>query len=140
MGVLTDFVIADPDEAERVCESAPSEPEFEWFEAKGVLEPQVASLRAAALGQPFESQLPESLRNMLYIAGEDGPGLYEVPPDLVDKLASLDADGLAAIVERWTNTPDGFDREGARYVVSGLASLCRRAREKGKSVLLSIAL
>ena len=103
MGIMTDFVIADPSDAERVGESSPSEPDFEWFETKGVLEHQVAALRTAALGIPFDpkARLPESLVKALYLASEEGPAIYQVPPDLVERLAALDEDGLTAVAEGW---------------------------------------
>lgn len=142
MGIMTDFVIADPADAERVCESGPSEPEFEWFEAKGIDGHQVAVLLAAASGRPFDptAPLPRSLLFSLAMGGEDGPAVYQVPPELVERLASLDPAGLAVVADRWAADPSGVGRDGAAYMVPGLAALCRRAREQGKAVLLSVAL
>ena len=141
MGILTNFVIADPSEAKQVCASSPSEPMFQWFETKGVTEPEVAALWAATFGQPFDpaAPWPDTLRNTLAIRGEDGPGVCQVPPDLVERLAEMDEAGLVTVAERWA--AGGLIRpDGARHVVQGLADLCRRARSQGKAVLLSVCL
>jgi hypothetical protein len=142
MGIMTDFAIADPADAERVCESSPSEPGFEWFQTKGIDNVQVAVLEAAAAGRPFDpkARLTQSLLDPLALAGMDGPAVFQVPPELVERLATLDAAGRAAVADRWAADPNGIGREGAGYVVEGLAPFCRRAREQGKAVLLAVAL
>jgi hypothetical protein len=142
MGIMSDFVIADESEAEAVCASSPSESDFEWFETKGVDNFQLAVLLAAAFDRPFDAtaRLPNSMSDALAIASEEGPAVYQVLPELVERLASLDEAGALAAADRWAAATNEIRRDGARSVLPGLAAFCRRAREKGKGVLLSVAL
>ncbi|QEL19251.1 hypothetical protein [Limnoglobus roseus] len=138
MSVLTDFVISNAADAERVCRSNPTDRRFKWFQAKWLDNHQVAVLHPAAAGRSFDPTvpLPDALLSCLAIGGEDGPVVYRVPPDLVERLASLDAAELTAVADRWAADPCGISREGAEYAVSGLAALCGRAHGQGKAVLL----
>lgn len=142
MSVMTDFVIADPPDAQRVCDSNPSEPVFEWLETRGVDTHQVGVLLAAAFDRPFDpsAPLPRGLLRSLAFGGEDGPAVYGVSPELVERLASLDLLGTRGVVERWAGSQDQIGADAAAALVPMLSDFCRRARAQGKGVLLSVAL
>jgi hypothetical protein len=141
VGIRTDFVVADPADADRVCAPRPTAGRFRWFRTKGVTEDRVAALRAAAFGQPFDptAPWPGTLLRPLALRGAEGPAVFQVPADLAARLAELDEAGLEAVARRWA-AGGAMPPEGARAVVAGLADLCRRAARQGKAVLLSVCL
>jgi hypothetical protein len=70
----------------------------------------------------------------------------EVPPDLVQRLADLDAARLTAVADEWAKTEefspqyDNWPPEAVHQVLEGLANLCARAVGEQKGVLMWICL
>jgi hypothetical protein len=89
MGVLTDFVVADRNDSQRVCDAACPSEEFSGLDAKGIDIVKLGTLYAVMtdteFGPSFISVDP------LATGGDEGPWVVEVPPDLVQRLAKLDA-------------------------------------------------
>ena len=138
MGLLTDFVIADPAEAERVCASDPTDGRFAWFQAKGMDIPRVGHLYAALLGQPYAPSLVPF--TVLAVGDDEGPVVYALPDDLIRRLAALDPAADGEVARRWAATDPLTSEESNRRVIDGLRGLCAEAARRGKAVLLSVAL
>jgi hypothetical protein len=91
MGVLTDFVVADCADAQRVCNSDCPSQDFVGLDAKGVDTVKLGALHAVLTGGQFD---PLFMANAVCTGGEDGPWVIEVPNDMVQRLAALDAQQL----------------------------------------------
>ena len=143
MGVLTDFVVADRTDAQRVCDSDCPSRDFAGLDAKGIDPVKLGTLHAVLAGGDFD---PSSLGDMLCSGGEDGPWVSEVPPDLVRRLAALTPRQLAAAGKKWAATEefspkcDDWPAEAVQQVLSDLAALCKRAVGEGKAVLMWMCL
>jgi hypothetical protein len=141
MGVLTDFVVADLADAQKVCDSSCPYQDFDGFAAKGIntfkLDALHAILRGEA-GPPIDATVCSG--------GEDGPWVFEVPRDLVQRLAALTAQQLEVVARQWAATEefspryDNWPLEAVQEVLNELATLCNRAVTQGKSVLMWMCL
>jgi hypothetical protein len=137
MGVLTDFVVADRGDARRVCDSDCPSQDFAGLDAKGIDTVKVGTLHALLTGGAFD---PSFMGDNLCSGGEDGPWVFEVPSDLVQRLAALTPRQLAAAGRKWAATDefspkyDNWPAEAVQQVLQELAALCKRATCEGKAV------
>lgn len=137
MGVLTDFVIADLDDARRVCDSdCPSE-DFDGLDGKGIDLVMLGTLHSILSGRPYDlSELSECICER----GEDGPWVFEVPPDLVRRLSALGPPAVAEAGQAWSATEEfslaAWEASDVLEALRDLVSLCQRAIRDRKSVLV----
>jgi len=72
--------------------------------------------------------------------------VFEMPTDLVQRLAKLDTKPLSGVGEKWAATEELSPKYGNRpaeavqQVLQELANLCKRAGAEGKSVLMWVCL
>jgi hypothetical protein len=143
VGVLTDFVVTDLGNAQRVCDSDCPSQEFAGLDAKGIDTVKLGTLNALLVGGEFD---PAFMNGLLCSGGEDGPWVIEVPPDLVRRLAALTAEQLGSVGEKWAATEefspkyDNWQAEAVQQVLRELASLCTQATDEGKAVLMWMCL
>lgn len=142
MGVLTDFVVADLAEAQTVCDSSCPCQDFDGFDAKGIDTVKLGTLHAILRGEVYS----HSGDTVLCSGGEDGPWVFEVPPELMQRLAALTAQQLEVTARTWAATEefspryDDWPLEAVQEVLNELAALCKRAVTQGKSVLMWMCL
>lgn len=141
---LTDLVIADTKDARRVCDSdCPSE-EFDGMDAKGIDPVKIATLYAVLTDTEFDPTA--SMGKPLYDGGDEGPWVIEVPNDLVQRLAQLDAKGIATAAAKWAKTEefspkyDNWPPEAVHEILVEIAKLCAKATVAKKSVLMWMSL
>src|SRR4051794_18812790 len=104
MGVLTDFAVADRADAQRVCASACPSRDFAGLEAKGIDTIKLGTLHAVLTGSEFN---PSFINDSLFCSGgEGGPWVFEVPSDLVQRLARLTDRERQAGGEKWAATEE----------------------------------
>jgi hypothetical protein len=141
--VLTDFVVTHRRDARRVCDSKCPSREFNGLDAKGIDTVKLGELHAVLTGGEYD---PSFISESLCDGGEEGPWVFEVPPDLVQRLAGLTPDQLTeagtkwAAIEVFSPRYDNWPTERVRQVLGDLAALCRRAAGEGKSVLMWMCL
>jgi hypothetical protein len=144
MGVLTDFVVADREDAQRVCDSDCPSQDFAGLDAKGIDTVKLGTLYAILTGGEFDPSFMD--RASLCSGGEEGPWVFEVPADLVQRLARLNARQLLSVAAQWAATEefsarfDNWPGDAVRQVLEDLAGLCRRAAEDGKAVQMWMSL
>jgi hypothetical protein len=142
MGVLTDFVVADPGEAQRVCDSACPSQDFKGMDAKGIDPMKLGTLYAVLTGKDLDASFISG--NPLSSRGERW--VMQVPVDLVQRLAKLDAKQLQAAAACWAETEefspkyDNWPPQAVHQVLEELAQLCLRAVAERKGVLMWMSL
>jgi hypothetical protein len=145
MGVLTDFVVADPADASRVGNSACPSRDFAGMDAKGIETVKLGRLSANLAGEPYDRSFmgASALR---YETSEDGPWVFELPPTFVHPLVGLDAEELRSAAISRPET-EGFSPKYGRWsadivqtLLEELAALCRRAAAEDKAVLMWMSL
>ena len=141
---LTEFVLADRVDAQRVCDSVSPSDEFKSMDAKGV-DPVKLGMLYAILADTED--VPDFVDDEpLCDGGEEGPWVMELPKDLVQRLARLDATQIGAAATKWANTEefsseyDDWTPELVHEVLSDLAKLCAQAVGANKSVLMWMSL
>lgn len=143
MGVLTDFVVADRGDAQRVCDAGCPSRDFDGIDAKGIDAVKLGTLHAIVTGGGYD---PSFIGELLCDGGEDGPWVCEVPPDSVRRLAILTPDQLAEAGRKWAATEefspkcDNWPPERVQEVLGDLATLYKRAVNEGKPVLMWMSL
>jgi hypothetical protein len=144
MGVLTDFVVADRNDAQRVCDSDCPSQEFAGLDAKGIDAVKLGALHAILTGGELDPSFMAD--GSVCSRGEDGPWVFEVPADLVQRLARLNARQLRAVGAKWAATEEFSPRyenwpaEAVQQVLADLARLCKQAVGEGKAVLMWLCL
>ncbi len=108
---LTDFVIADRRDAQRVCDAACPSEEFNGMDAKGIDPVKLGTLLAKLTNTEYDPSAATGAP--LCDGGDEGPWVIEVPNDLVQRLAKLDANQIAAAAAKWAKTEE-FSPQGQR--------------------------
>lgn len=145
MGVLTDFVVAAPEDARRVGESPCPSREFNGLDAKGIDAVKLGSLYAILLGAPRPRGFMAG-RALLFSRSDEGPWVMLVPPDLVRRLAALGAGEIPEVASRWAAAEEfqvkyaSWSAAAVTTVLERLTELCRRATTEGRSVLMWMCL
>jgi len=142
MGVLTDIVVADRLDAQRVCNAANPSQEFSGLDAKGIDPVKLGTLYGILTGTEFDPSFVSG--EPLASGGDEGPWIIEVPSELVQRLAKLDAKELADAAAKWAKTAefslDNWSQEDVHNILTELAKLCTKATAVQKSVLMWMAL
>jgi hypothetical protein len=145
MSVLTDFVIAGREDAQRVCDSTCPSKEFSGLDAKGIDTIKLGTLYAHLTETEFDPQFIIG-DDPLATGSDEGPWVMEVPPDLVQRLAALDARELAAVAAKWAKTEefspqyDNWPPEAVHEILVEFAKLCTKAVAARQSVLMWMCL
>jgi hypothetical protein len=143
MGVLTDFVVASAADAGKVCASLCPSEEFAGLDAKGITTVNLGTLYAILTDSKFE---PTFMGEAISSRGDEGPWVWEVPTDLVQRLANLDAKQLTSAGGKWAATEEFLPKYGhvpaevVHQVLQELATMSKRAVAEGKSVLMWVCL
>jgi hypothetical protein len=142
MGVLSDLVVVPADEAERVAQAEVPSQTFGGIDIKGVDSVKFGTLHSILTGQSFEELLP--LYEPVVTVSDDGPWVFQIPPDLVTRLAALDDAGMAGVARQWAATEEfvlvGWAEGEVASVVSAISSLSKRAIESGQALFLWMSL
>lgn len=142
MGALTDFVVADRGDARHVCDSPNPSREFGGLDGKGIDTVKLGLLHALLRGGEFDRAIHEPVCD----GGPEGPWVFEVPPDLVRRLAGFTPAELAEAGRKWAAVVvfspryDNWPAGRVQQQLGDLAALCRRAAGEGKPVLMWMCL
>jgi hypothetical protein len=106
MGVLTDFVVADAADAQRVCDSDNPGREFDGIDAKGIDQVKMGTLYAILTDAEYDPSFMTSEESFLCSASDDGPWVQLVPQDMVDRLARIADVDMDRVAEKWFQTEE----------------------------------
>ncbi len=140
MGVLTDLVIANTDEAEAVANSTTPSEQWRGIDAKGHSEITLGTLHSILRGEDYnETALVEF--PLLAQASEERAWVFAVPTDLVTTLHQLDDAQIPEIVSEWLKSDE---MQNTNYNVEGfvreLKSLATEAVSQQKPILMWLCL
>ena len=137
MGVLTDLIIADKNEAETVANSPTPWSEWKGFDAKGHNEITLGTLDCILRGADF-SQAHLIDFPFLATASDEGPWVFEVPNELLLGLTRLDNYQITAIAAKWLETEemDSATQDYAEDFIKEFQLLAKEAIDQNKPILM----
>ena len=141
--MLTDFVVADPSEAEAVSSSTTRSSTWPCFESKG-LDNSVLAALWSALDPSADSSSLEGEKHLIFMQGKGGPWVFNVPSELVAGLSVLSPSLLLQTAERWVEQPDlkraGWRAPDVAPAIEALSAIASTAISKKKCLLLWMSL
>lgn len=147
MSVLSDLIIADPQEAQDVAQCDEPARDWEGIEIK-TLDPVTLGSLWAILTKASEAEAVGKLVDqiaLLHNVSDNGPWVYEIPRQLRDALAEvsgMETEEVQPVAEAWAATDElkGWEYEEVESVLREVADLADTARLLGKDLLLWICL
>ena len=141
-GVLSDLVVASPDQAEAIAKATVPSKVFGGIDIKGVDSVMFATLHSIVTGEPLKSLLPKY--QPVVEVGHEGPWVFRIPSELVSRLARLHQVETAAISRRWARTEE-FARERwpekvVLDVLQKISKLARKADDSHQALFLWMCL
>ncbi|MBV1775356.1 hypothetical protein KSF73_06470 [Burkholderiaceae bacterium DAT-1] len=141
--MLTDLIIARPDEADTVLHATGHATIWSTMEMRGVDAVKLCALREVLKGAPERAaQASDEMDKFQVLAteGDDGPWIHSVPADLVDVLAALPDTQFERVAKAWAEAPecklDRWQAEDLIDVLRGLNQFAENAQAQGKGWLL----
>lgn len=143
MAVLTDILIALPDDAPAIVAQWPGSKNWPAFETTGlsslVLAELAQALGQARLGKAIQDLAPSS-------AGDktDGPWVFVLPLEFRDRIAEIPESDIGKLAQAWSDGEEaggsGLTPQAAEDLLRGLHALSARARDSQRPLLLWISL
>jgi hypothetical protein len=148
MGVLSDFIIADADEAAAINAAGGAHlKRWDCLESKGIDAIKLWTLQQILAGQPLDDVNAAATfmaNDMIAEASDDGPWVFKVPADLQGSIAALTPSALGRVAATWAATEEftivGRTAPVVEEYLHDLVSLAQRARAAKKSILLWMSL
>jgi hypothetical protein len=146
MGMLVDFVVASPAEANRVGDSVNLLNDFAGVDAKGIDQVTMGTLYSILIGTSYSPEFMTDDESLLYTASPDGPWVQSVPQDMVDRLATLCDVDIPAIAEEWIKTEEfdpmysNWTEKTIVWFLRALVVLARNASAERKALLMRTCL
>ena len=143
MSIFTFVVFAEIGDAESLVGSTSPLDQFPGYGEKA-LDPGRWAKLAALIGMD-PTAASRMAQNPPVAVGdeEDGPWVFEVPRDLLDRVSELDAAGVATASKAWVDADRVMAIGGVTYaadVIKRLSDAAARSRAEGKHVLARISL
>ncbi|HEY8748289.1 MAG TPA: hypothetical protein VIM11_09965 [Tepidisphaeraceae bacterium] len=148
MGVLSDIIIADRNEASTINAAAGSHVKcWPCLESKGI-----DTIKLGTLSQILNNRSVDDVNTVatfmtdaiLDTKSDEGPWVYLVPEQLQKALASLDGEAQESVAEKWAVTEeftlDRWPPSDVEEYLQDLVAHARNARQAGKSLLLWMSL
>ncbi len=143
MGVLTDILIVDEGEAEKVAAASAPTGRWKGMAAKGLDQVKLAKLWAL-LEDRSPADEPDEEFTLLAQQSDEGPWVFRIPPALTELLARLDDGRVRSKARDWAAIEefeaDGWSGEEVRAALAELCGLAREATKQETSLLLWVSL
>jgi hypothetical protein len=143
MGVQTDVVIANLDDAQAIAETATPTRDWEGFTFNGFDHVHVCTLLSLLkTGSPDESfQHFLGIVEPIAVGGEDGPVVVGIKPEQVADLATVarvEEARFEVLAASWAATEEfaGWSKDDVRQLLRELGDLAESASLQGKCVML----
>lgn len=148
MGVLSDIIIADTNEASPINAARGTHAKsWSCLESKGI-----DTIKLGTLSQILNNRSVDDVNTVatfmidqvLDKKSDEGPWVYLVPEQLHSALLSLDEDAQESVAEKWAATEeftlDGWQAADVEEYLGDLIAHARKARDAGKTLLLWMSL
>ena len=143
MGLLTDFIIADPSEASAIFATPKPWEHWPTLQSKGLDNSALAAL-AQALGDEEQALSLEAGETLIQMRSDEGPWLFLLPDSLLRRVADMPDNERPALLARWAGqdemTLGGWTEEDVGNAFAALRPWFQRALESGKPLLLWMSL
>jgi hypothetical protein len=146
MGVLSDYLLASESEAEAGADSIPLDSP-DRIPLKGIQHVEISRLQCQLTGREWTPEVIDEYP-IVFQGSEEGPWVFRLPAELVDRLARLAKDEIDAAATTWWSIDEfqphgglqGADLADIRTCLVRLAELAKRGRETGKDLYLWLCL
>lgn len=142
MGVLTNFVVANVEDAEAIGSSTAPTEEFFCVKANGLDPTKLGTLYAIASVSQYSADFMKDPSHMLYTAAS-GVQIQLVPADLVISLCQIPDLGLPSVAKQWAATEgfkdSGWTADSVEDALKNFSEVCREALGEGKALMMYIA-
>lgn len=125
MGMLSEFVAAASNAAEKILESGNPQADFGGVDVKGIQTAELAGLHAAVLG----GDPPEEAYEAQLLGDEDGPWLVPVADELTAALATLTSERELQVVDLWKTCFMAGDVPADDVLLTHLRAICGVCRD-----------
>lgn len=143
MGILTDMVIARPDEAAAIAASINPADTWPTLSLKGVDTIKLIELYCALSAVPYHDDL-HNLFSEACPAGPDGPWVFRYPPQLLDALTGLRVERIPAVARAWLQSEelqmDRWTQVDAQEVITQLIDHAKSVRTPEQTLFLWLCL
>jgi len=137
VGILTNIVAAEEDEAGEVGESLRPVDQWSGIERRGIDTAKVATLHCLLTGDEFEEAAGRY--EPVYVAAE-GAIVLRLADEVLERLATLDEEALEFVAEELAATEEyemeQWDAGDVQALVMELADLARLADSQGQVLLV----
>jgi hypothetical protein len=132
MGILTDLVVGDDGDAEKIVNTQVPSQAFGGVDIKGIDTVKFSALHSILTGRPIDELLP--VYQPAATASHDEAWVFVIPTELVTRLANLTAAERQSVAERWFQT-DAFrlDRWNVQSVTTVMEKICAEATKASSS-------
>lgn len=142
MGILTDLLIADEDDATQIANSQYPLGEFTGIDLKGIDSVKLTMLHSILSGVSWEDLQSQYIP--IAEGSDDGPWVFLLPKDLIDNLTKLDQSGVIQIGSQWGKTEefqlDKWKQEDVITILQKIVQLARQAANQGKRIFMRMSL
>lgn len=143
MGLLTDFIIAEPTEAEAICRSDNHLEKWRCVESKGVDNIKLAGLWSVLVPGESGASL-ESEERLIHMDSNEGPWVFLIPQELTERLAGIKGPEINEIAQSWCDHEecryDGWKPEDVEPLLNALTVHAKSAIADEKPILLWMCL
>ncbi len=133
MGILTNIVAAEEDEAAAIGESLRPVDEWSGIERRGIDTAKIATLHCLLTGDEFEEAVGSY--EPVYVADE-GAVVLRIADEVMERLATLDEEALELVAEELAATEEyemeQWDAADVQAMVFELGDLARLAESQGQ--------
>lgn len=142
MGVLTDFVVANRDEAKLVGETDVPSAVFDGIDAKGIDQVKMATLHSILTQTEYDPDLLATDESFLYTGSEDGPWVQALPDTMIARLADLSVFETKRVAQEWFATEEfqpkysGWSVDDVAAFLTEMTRLARVAVSENKTVFM----
>jgi hypothetical protein len=139
MGVVTDFIVADASDAQKLGDQRET---FDGLGAKGIDQVRMGTLYALLTNTEYNPAFLVTDESFAYTASDDGPWVQPIPDDMVRLLAKMSPPEQQRIGDEWFKTEE-FDPKYSRWTradvswfLNEVQQLASRAVAEGKTLFM----
>jgi hypothetical protein len=141
--MLTDLVVANPEEAAAVSSNSNRAAIWPCFSANG-LDNSVLAALWSALDPAVDSSPLEGEAHLIFSEDKAGPWVFHLPGSFVTKLSSVTPESVVTAAERWVKHPElahaGWSASDVAPAIEALSQIASTAEKMQKALLLWMSL